>query len=246
MHNILNQIIEKKREDLKEKNEHDKNMFKNSILKAKDIAIIAEIKLATPTNPSLALNIDSVKRALEYESSQADAISYITEKHFFKGNISDVSQIKSKVKIPLLLKDFIVDPYQIYEAKSAGADAVLLIARLIDSDTIRDFVALCLKIGIEPVVEINSFEDLEKATQTSTSIIAVNARDLDTFNVDIDFACQLIEKISSKYIKLGFSGITSVEEVRKYKSAGADGILVGTSLMQATNIKEFIKSLRSL
>lgn len=262
MHNILDKIIESKRhdlgvqkmskslEELKKKAFTTKaeSKFKSALLPPKqtDIAIIAEIKLASPTNPDLTSSINIAERANEYENSHVDAISFITEKKYFKGDISFIEQLKTHVSLPILQKDFVIDPYQIYEAKTVSSDALLLIARLLDQQTLIEFVTLAFAMGVEPVVEINDKKDLKKAVATSTSIIAVNARNLDTFEVDVIGACEVIKKIPNQFIKLGFSGIRSSQEVKQYKDAGVQGVLVGTSLMQATHIENFIKSLRNL
>jgi len=238
MHKILKQIVEKKQEYL---NGLKRSRFLN--LPENKMAIIAEIKLASLTVPYLGSEKDIVKRAVDYKQAGADAISIITEKHFFKGSPDFIPRLKAKTDLPILQKDFVIDPYQIYEAKIIGADALLLIAKIINKKTLINFVALCQKIGIEPVVEINDESDLKKALGTSTKIIAINARNLNTFIVDIDQACQLIKKIPDRFIKLGFSGIKSSIEVKKYQQAGAKGVLVGTSLMKAKNIKQFIKNL---
>ena len=238
MHKILKQIVEKKQEYL---NGLKRSRFLN--LPENKMAIIAEIKLASLTVPYLGSEKDIVKRAVDYKQAGADAISIITEKHFFKGSPDFIPRLKAKTDLPILQKDFVIDPYQIYEAKIIGADALLLIAKIINKKTLINFVALCQKIGIEPVVEINDESDLKKALGTSTKIIAINARNLNTFIVDIDQACQLIKKIPDRFTKLAFSGIKSSIEVKKYQQAGAKGVLVGTSLMKAKNIKQFIKNL---
>ena len=238
MNNFLKKIIEKKQEDIAVlKQNRFLSLFRDKMV------IIAEIKLASPTVPYFGSEKDIVKRAVSYEAAGADAVSVITEKHFFKGNPEFIPQIKNKVNLPILQKDFIIDPYQIYEAKIIGADALLLIAKIVDKKTLIKFVTLCQKIGLEPVVEINDKDDLEKAMATSTKIIAVNARSLKTFVINVDQACQLIKKIPDQFIKLGFSGIRSSKEVKKYQQAGAKGVLVGTSLMKAKNVKSFIKEL---
>ena len=268
MNNILLEILEKKREDLKSvilreegrrveallrgssrshtTNQHGLRRFFDSLSVAQnDINIIAEIKFASPTNPHLGSREELLERAKKYETAGADAISIITEKHFFKGDITFVSQVKSEVSIPVLQKDFVIDERQIYQAKAIGSDALLLIARLVDEKTLKHFVDLCFDLGIESVVEINNDEDLEKAIATDTKIIAVNARDLETFQVDISSACRLMKKIPDGFIRLGFSGIKSSDEVQQYKKAGANGILVGTALMNARDIKGFISLLRA-
>ncbi len=261
LNNILIQIVENKKRDLALQKKEiplsklkefvsnlgtGNSQFKEAILKAKNIALIAEIKLASPTDKTLKPNIDIMDRAGEYENAGADALSYITEKHFFKGEVSNVIKIAAKVELPVLQKDFVIDEYQIYEAKIVGSSALLLIAKLTDTKTLKKYVDLCKTLGIEPVVEINDKLDLQKAVNTKADIIAVNARDLSTFEIDVDKACELIKKIPNKYILLGFSGIKSSTEVKKYKKAGANGVLVGTSLMQASDIKLYIKELKQV
>lgn len=261
LNEVLVQIIKKKKEDLALQKKDIpisklkefvsnlglyKNLFREAILNAQSIALIAEIKLASPSDQSLNSNIDIMDMAGEYEIAGADAISYITEKHFFNGDVAQVIKIAAKVTLPILQKDFVIDEYQIYEAKIVGSNALLLIARLIDQEKLKSFVKLCKTIGIEPVVEINSQEDLNKALKTTANIIAVNARDLSTFEIDVDKACELLELIPAKFVKLGFSGISSSAEVKKYQEAGASGVLVGTSLMKSKNVSEFIKELKQI
>lgn len=259
MHNILLEILRKKRNYLKEqkkkvtleelkKDLYKKNvakfLFKERILSSPGIALIAEIKLASPTIKSLGSEEEIISRAIEYEKSGASAISFITEKYYFKGEISFIPQLKRKIHVPVLQKDFVVDEYQIYEGKKVGADALLIIVRYLNTELLQNFISLCFKLDIEPIVEINNNEDLEKAISTTTNFIAVNARNLEDFRIDVDNACELLKKIPEKFLKLGFSGILSSEEVRKYKNAGAKGVLVGTKLMKEKNIKEFLKSLK--
>lgn len=238
----LTNILENTKRELKSKKTF--GSFSINLLKSKNIGIIAEIKLASPTEKSLGSETEILKRAIEYEKAGIEAISFITEKSIFKGNIKFIPQIKSKVKLPVLQKDFVIDPYQIYQAKIAGSDAFLLIAKILTKKKLIEFVKICLEIGLEPVVEINDSGDLKKTLATETRIIAVNARNLDTLQIDIEKAVDLLKKIPGKYLKLGFSGVTSKIEVEKYRSAGVKGVLVGTNLMKTKNIKEFLKGLR--
>lgn len=242
MHDKLVKIIEKKEADIvayKRSNHAFLNTFRNT----KNIGLIAEVKLASPTIESLGSREEILDRVKAYEASGASAISIITEKHFFKGDVRFVTQVKEAVSLPILQKDFVIDESQIYEAKHIGSDALLLIARLIDGETLKHFVTLTKALGIDPVVEITNEEDLEKALATETDIIAVNARDLDTFIVDVSRACELLVRVPDTFVKLGFSGIQSAAEVEEYKKAGVHGILVGTSLMQSDDIAGFIGGL---
>ncbi len=244
MHNILQDIIEKKKLDLIEK-KRNYNKFKQNIT-SKNIAVIAEIKLASPSAGMLGSEDEIITRAVSYEKAGANAISFITEKHYFKSDISFIPKIKEKISLPILQKDFVIDAYQIYEAKTVDSDALLLIARLLDKKTLQKFVLLCQELGIEPVVEINDAKDLSKAIETNTKIIAVNARNLENFEIDIENACELLKKIPDTFVKLGFSGIQSNQEVKKYQEAGASAILVGTELMKAEDIEAFITKLKNI
>ncbi len=242
MHNKLIEIVNKKRSDLKQKKQGN-DAFKKQFSSNDEIAIIAEVKFASPTHANLGSEEDLLTRVAQYEKAGASAISLITEEHFFKGDSAFIKQVKEHVSIPVLQKDFVIDPHQIYEAKINGSDALLFIARLLDDDTLIRFVTLAQELGVEPVVEINSDDDLIKALKTTTTIIAVNARDLNTFVIDVAAACSLLKQIPDQFIKLGFSGILSSEEVSQYKDAGANGVLIGTSLMKATNINDFLEGL---
>lgn len=268
MHTILNDIIEKKKLDLIEEKKKIsllslRALAKQSLLienslrlprsrvvarrpRNDGISIIGEIKLASPTEKFLGKKEDIITRAIAYQDAGVDAISFITEKHYFNSDVSFIPKIKEKVSLPILQKDFVIDAYQIYQAKKIGSDALLLIARLLDSETLKNFVLLCQKLEIEPVVEINTEEDLEKAIATTTKIIAVNARNLETFNVDVAGACDLLKKIPDRFLKLAFSGVKTSSEVKKYIDAGSQGVLVGTELMKAENIDLFIDDLKKI
>ena len=256
MHNKLEDIVVKTREDLIKRKQQlplDElkeligkqlsRLFIKAIKNPKNgsIAIIAEVKLASPSENNLGKSDDIRTRAREYEQAGVDAISVVTEKHFFKGNAAFVGQIKSIVSLPVLQKDFILDPYQLYEAKIAGADSILLIARILSGKELISLVKKTKQIDIAPIVEIQNIEDLKKVQVTETEIIAVNARDLDTFEVNVDNACALLSRIPNFYTRLGFSGISEKVDVEKYKNAGANGILIGTSLMRAKNISQFLE-----
>lgn len=224
-----------------------KVLFLKSLLNLKigDIGLIAEIKLASPSEGILGTADDISTRVRQYEQSGADAISIVTEKYFFHGETEFVGRIKKEVSLPVLQKDFVTDKLKIYESKLAGADAILLIAKLLTESELVELVRLSQSLGLEPVVEINNELDLKKALKTNTKIIASNARDLDTFEVNVDRACELLKKVPEKYIKLGFSGIHSRFEVEKYKQAGAKAVLVGIELMKTNDIDKFIRELKN-
>lgn len=257
MNKVLEKVVVKKREDIfkkkkllsiqelggQTKKRRNELFYRAIIQAAHDPAIIAEVKFASPQGGIMGLEKDLLGRVKQYESAGVDVISIITEPHFFKGNIDFIGKVKEAVKLPVLQKDFVIDEYQIYEASREGADALLLISRLVDEKTLEQFVESCLAEGTEPVVEIYSEEDLGKAIATETRFIAVNSRDLDTFEVNVERACRFMKKIPEKFVRLGFSGIQSEDEVRKYREAGARGVLVGTALMRTRNVGEFLQGL---
>ena len=245
MNNLLNKLIKNKQQEIAEKKK--KRDFLGVVIhpKVEDISIIAEIKLASPSEGRLGDKNQIEKRAIMYEKSFADAISVVVDKKYFAGELEFIRLIKNVVSLPILAKDFIIDPYQIYEMKTYGADAILIIAKISKVNQLVKLVKLSKELNIEPVVEVQTEQELENALNTDTKIIAVNARDLDTFKIDIGMACRLLQRIPQKYVTLGFSGILGRSEVEKYKKAGAKGVLVGTSLMKAGNIKEYLTSLRA-
>lgn len=244
MKNKLSEIIGNKYREVAEMKKN--RNFRASIMKpsAGDISIIAEIKLASPSAGRLGNEEMGVKQAKEYELGGADAISVVVDKRYFGGSYELLKRIKQTVNLPILAKDFIIDPFQIYEAKIYGADAVLLMVKILNNNRLVKFIKLTAELGMEPVVEVQNALELKVARRTDTRIIAVNARDLTTFKVDIDRACSLLQRIPKKYVSLGFSGVRGRREVEKYKEAGAKAILVGTSLMKTDNIKGFLMSLR--
>lgn len=211
-----------------------------------ELGIIAEIKLASPSTGDLITPGQILQIAEDYKKGGAKAISVVTEKHFFKGDIEFINMVKQETGLPVLQKDFVVDRYQILEARVGGADALLLIAKILNLEQIKELVERCFEVGIEPVVEIYDEEDLNKAKNTKTRIIAVNARDLNTFEINVDRACELINKIPDKFLKMGFSGVNSGEDMKKYKAAGAKGVLVGSSLIKALDRVKFLEGLSVL
>lgn len=214
--------------------------------KGQEIAVIAEIKAKSPSAGDIDLKVDPVAKAKEYEKAGADAISYVTDPTFFGGEPQKLPEIMESVSIPVLQKDFVIDTYQIVEAAVRQVPALLLIARILDAKQLNAFVEFCLLYGIEPVVEIHSEEDLERVQQTNARIIGVNARDLETFEVSLNKAAALLKKIPEHYVKVGFSGISTNRDVQQYRSAGADAVLVGETLMKAQDpqalITEFKKA----
>ncbi len=216
--------------------------FPNS-LSSTGISLIAEIKYASPSEGKILNIIDVEERAHTYESAGASAISVLTDEKYFAGDLSFLNLVRGKTSIPILRKDFLFDPYHIYESYVHGADAVLLIARMLDENQLQTLVTLTHDLGLFCLVEIRSKEELEKVLQTDARVIGINTRDLQTFEVDLSILNKLIPMIPKDKTIVAESGIHNVENVRFVKSAGANAILVGTSLMKTNNVKKKISEL---
>ena len=246
MSSILNQIITEKGQEVSDKKKRRDFLKAIKNPKAGDISIIAEIKLASPSTGALSNENEIEKRAKIYEESSAEAISLVVDKKYFGGDLEFIKRVKKVASLPILAKDFIIDPYQIYEMKAYGADAVLLLAKIISRDKLRQFVGLCFDIGLEPVVEVQNEKELDMAVRTDTRLITANARNLISFKVDIKEACRLISLIPKKFVSLGFSGIYKRSDVETYIESGTKAILVGTSLMRSNNVKGLIRELKNI
>lgn len=241
MHKIINDILDSTKKRLPppqslKKGKIASRDFKESIKARKHqnlIPVIAEVKPSSPTRFIRDVTPqDAVEIAIQMESAGAAAISVLTEPQFFKGSIRNLDSVRSAVGIPILRKDFIIDIAQIYEAKS---DLILLIAGIL-GDRLDDFVNEALESGREPLVEVHNYMELEDTLKTRTNIIGINNRDLTTMKVDISTTEELAPLINGRII-VSESGITSPEDAVRMIDAGADAILVGTSIMQG-NIYE--------
>jgi len=244
--NFVDQIKKVKEQELADKKKIRRNFLqKVTTPRAGDIGLIAEIKLTAPSSGKLGERSEVLSRIRRYEQGGADALSVVVDKSYFNGDMGLLLQISQSTTLPILCKDFVIDEYQIYEAKIFGADAVLLIAGLLNAEKLKEFVKLVISLGMEPVVEFSQKNELKKAMESGAKAIAANARSFTDLSVDVDRACRLLELVPDKFVKLGFSGIKSHEEVVKYKNAGAKAVLVGTRLMKEKNIELFIKNLKS-
>src|SRR4030042_5810809 len=196
------------------------------------MALIAEIKRASPSVGMIKKDIDLCRIACEYQTGGACAISVLTEAHFFRGDLSYLHRVKEETTLPVLQKDFILDPFQIYEGRVSGADAVLLIASLLDRKQLKEFVDLTQNLQMVPLMEIHNEDDLEKTSSLNLPLIGINNRDLRTFETDLRTTLRLKREIPSTTRVISESGIKSSEDVRLLRKAGVDGILVGEILMR--------------
>lgn len=245
--NFIDQIKTVKKHELADKKKnHSDFLQKVTAPSAGDIGFIAEIKLATPSNGTLGDRNEVLQRIRRYEQGGADALSVVVDKSYFNGDMGLLLQISQSTTLPILCKDFIIDEYQIYEAKIHCADAVLLIAGLLNAEKLKAFVKLIMSLGMEPVVEFSQKNELKKVLGSGARAIAVNARNFTDLSIDLDRAYRLLELVPDKFVKLGFSGIKSHADVVKYKKAGATGVLVGTRLMRAKKPDELIRIIKGV
>lgn len=198
-----------------------------------DISLIAEIKKASPSAGTIAGVIDPETVATEYEIGGAAAISVLTDKVFFAGDISYLSLVRRSVSIPVLRKDFLLDPYQVYESRANGADAVLLIVAILTPKELKDLYNLTRKLEMEALVEIHDEAELETALDAGAEIIGINNRNLKTFEVTLDTTVNLVKKIPQGKISVSESGIKDRKDIVRLHQAGVQAVLVGETLMRA-------------
>ncbi|NCB31573.1 MAG: indole-3-glycerol phosphate synthase TrpC [Clostridia bacterium] len=202
-------------------------------LRARDFTVICEIKRASPSKGIIASNFPYLDIARSYEAAGADAISVLTEPDFFLGSNYYLSEIRGAVNTPLLRKDFTIDEYQIYEAKTIGADAVLLICALLDAATLRSFLDICHDLGLSALVEAHTEEEISKALDAGATIIGVNNRDLKTFQVDLNTCLRLRPLVPESVLFVAESGIQTKADIDLLKQAKVNTVLIGETLMKS-------------
>ena len=200
-------------------------------LQREHVALIAEVKHASPSRGILIAPFDPVAIARMYAENGAAAISVLTDEEFFKGHLDDLSQIRAAVDLPLLRKDFTINPYQVYEARAGGADAVLLIVAALDDALLADLHALASELGLAALVEVHDESELERALKINPRLIGINNRDLRDFSVDLGTTARLSERVPTGAVLVGESGIKSADDVRALGRVHA--ILVGETVVTA-------------
>ncbi|MBH1941755.1 indole-3-glycerol phosphate synthase TrpC [Mobilitalea sibirica] len=216
------------------------------VLMRKDVSFICEVKKASPSKGIIAEDFPYLTIAREYEAAGADAISVLTEPEFFKGSKDYLREISGQVHIPVLRKDFIIDEYQIYEAKIIGADAILLICSLLDTKTIERFIKLCDELGLSTLVEAHNEEEIRSAIEAGARVIGVNNRNLQTFEVDIHNSIRLRELVPKEICFVAESGIKSHRQIKELMDAGVNAVLIGETLMKSSDKGRMISELRGL
>lgn len=217
--------------------------FKDALLK-NGMSIISEVKKSSPSKSVICEDFHPVEQAIQYEKSGADAVSCLTEEFYFNGNSKYLSDIRESINLPLLRKDFIFDEYQIYEAKVIGADAILLISAILDTDTIIKFKELADSLGLDCLCEIHNEEELKNLLPARPEIIGINNRNLKTFEVSLETTGRLSTLIPEECVKVSESGIRNNEDMKLLRSYGADAVLIGETLMRSPNVADTIRELR--
>jgi indole-3-glycerol phosphate synthase len=207
------------------------------------IRLIAEVKKASPSKGVIRTKFAPVEIALTYEDHGASCISVLTDEPYFQGSLTYLSDIRDSISIPVLRKDFILDKYQLYEARAAGADAVLLIAECLDDCSLRSLHRETIDLGMTPLVELYEPANLPRVLEAGATLIGVNNRDLRTFEVDLNHTLRMREQIPDHCLVVGESGIRTREDVERLEAEGVDAILVGESLMASSDIGEAVDRL---
>lgn len=213
-------------------------------LKGNSLSVIAEVKKASPSKSVIKEDFRPVETAKAYELAGANAISCLTEEHYFQGSSQYLRDIRKAVDIPILRKDFIFDEYQIYEARAIGADAVLLIAAVLDSDTMKHFKEIAEGLGMNCLFESHNEEELESVLKCSPKIVGINNRNLKTFEVSLENTAKLSSLIPENCVLVSESGIAGNSDMKTVRAAGADAVLIGETLMRSGNIKDTMNALR--
>jgi indole-3-glycerol phosphate synthase len=210
--------------------------FKTAISVPQKVGLIAEIKFASPSAGLIREKIDPTAIGRVYETAGTAAVSLVTDKRFFQGDLNQLPFLKKAISLPILRKDFIIDEIQVQQALFYGADAVLLIARILSQPQLAEFISMCNELGLAPLTEIHDSDDLDKAIESGAEIIGINNRDLDSFKVDINTTFRLAPLVPPGCILVSESGITKKEDIRALQTTGIHAVLVGSALMKSKDL----------
>ncbi len=217
--------------------------FAKALSEGSGIRLIAEVKKASPSKGVIREDFDPIDIAKTYTRAGAHCLSVLTERKYFQGKLEYLGDIRKAIVLPLLRKDFIIEAYQIVEARAAGADAVLLISACLERRQIEDFIGVAKEAGLDALVESHSYKELDRALLAGASLIGINNRDLQSFSVSIQTTLDLLGDIPEDRVVVSESGIKTRDDVLKLERAGVDAILVGESLMREKDIGKKVKEL---
>jgi len=208
-----------------------------------EIAVIAEVKRASPSKGAMAAIADPAALAVDYEAGGARVISVLTEKRRFGGSLADLAAVREAVQVPVLRKDFVVSSYQLWEARAYGADLVLLIVAALEQNALVSLVERAQSIGLVPLVEVHTMAELERAIEAGATVLGINARNLATLEVDRSVFAQLSPHVPEGIIKIAESGVRGPHDLLAYAAAGADAVLVGESLVTGKDPRSAVADL---
>jgi len=217
--------------------------FRSALEKPESCGLIAEIKKASPSKGILREQFDPLEIARLYESNGAAALSVLTDEPFFQGKLSLLTEIRKISRLPLLQKDFILDEFQLYEARVYGADAVLFITAILDQSQLVEYQAVAAELGLDCLVEVHTYEETEQVLKAEAGIIGINNRNLETFETDLNVTFSLIKEIPDDRVVVSESAIGTRRDVERLVEAGVDALLIGESLLKAKDIAAKMKEL---
>ncbi len=210
--------------------------FRNALTAEQSVSLIAEVKKASPSKGLIRPDFDAAQLARDYVQGGAAAISVLTDENFFQGGLHDLVAVRACVDVPLLRKEFIIDPYQLYEARVHGADAALLIVAALGRTELAEFIAIAGSLKLDALVEVHTEEELEVALEAGAELVGINNRDLRTFVTTLDVTRRLAPMIPSGVTIVSESGISSAEDLREVAAVGVDAVLVGEALAREANV----------
>lgn len=260
---ILDEILKKTKDDLEKRkadfpfdllgrslsaNPYSPRDVKKALTLTNDnpYKIIAEVKKASPSKGVIRDDFDPVKIAVEYEKGGADAFSVLTEPHFFQGNLEYISLIRRYTKTPILRKDFIIDEYQVLEAAVYGADFILLIAKALSKNELKNLLEFARRLGLEALVETHDKEDVKNAIFAGADIIGINHRDLQTFDMHMDLSQKLIPLIPNSKIIIAESGLKDKQQLKELNKIGVDAFLIGETFMRQDDVCKAVMDMKGL
>lgn len=211
---------------------------------ASGVNIIAEIKRASPSKGDIRPDLDAAKTAVHYQTGGAAAVSVLTDTSFFKGSLDDLRAARAACTLPILRKEFIISEYQVYEAAAAGADAILLIVRILRPEKLEQLYRLCRDLGMDALVEVHSAADAGVVATTSARLVGINNRNLSTFETDLRVAMDLVSRLAPGQVPVAASGIRAPEDIQNNRHAGIFNFLVGESIVRASDPARFIQDLK--
>jgi len=217
--------------------------FREAISTQGRINLIAEIKFASPSTGIIREGVDAVTLGRGYEEAGAAAISLVTDKRFFGGDLEDLPRLKKSTHLPILRKDFIIDGIQLKESFLYGADAVLLIARILSREQLQELLVISRELGLASLTEVHDGHDLEKAIDCGADIIGINNRDLDTLKVDLSTTIELAPRVAERHVVVSESGITNGRDIQLLKRSGVRAFLVGTSILKSDDVAKKTREL---